>query len=93
MNVMPTTALSCGETHALLWPIIYFIPFFSVKCYRMFYVPCEIKQTFLPRYTVQEGRIDRHVPGLHSCATRLRTSTAAGHCWINSSQNELSSSS
>lgn len=32
-------------------------------------------------------------PGLHSCATRLRTSTAAGHCWMNSSQKELSSRS
>lgn len=33
------------------------------------------------------------LPGLHSWATRLRTSTAAGHCWMNSSQKELSSSS
>lgn len=32
-------------------------------------------------------------PGLHSCATRLSTSTAAGHCWMNSSQKELSSRS
>ena len=32
-------------------------------------------------------------PGLHSWATRLSTSTAAGHCWINSSQKELSSKS
>lgn len=32
-------------------------------------------------------------PGLHSWATRLRTSTAAGHCWMNSSQKELSSRS
>lgn len=34
-----------------------------------------------------------YLPGLHSCATKLRTSTAAGHCWMNSSQNELSSNS
>lgn len=33
------------------------------------------------------------LPGLHSWATRFRTSTAAGHCWMNSSQKELSSNS
>lgn len=33
------------------------------------------------------------IPGLHSWATKFRTSTAAGHCWMNSSQNELSSNS
>lgn len=34
-----------------------------------------------------------YIPGLHSWATKFRTSTAAGHCWMNSSQNELSSNS
>lgn len=32
-------------------------------------------------------------PALHSWATRFKTSTAAGHCWMNSSQNRLSSKS
>lgn len=34
-----------------------------------------------------------HSPALHSWATRFRTSTAAGHCCMNSSQNRLSSKS
>ena len=36
---------------------------------------------------------NRYLPALHSWATRLRTSTAAGHCCMNSSQNKLSSKS
>lgn len=54
-----------------------------------------IKLEMCWRHSVdQDGREShRDLPALHSCATRLSTSTAAGHCCMNSSQNKLSSKS
>lgn len=51
----------------------------------------ECDTTSIPHGTAQA--LTGHSPALHSWATRFRTSTAAGHCCINSSQNRLSSKS